>query len=469
MPGMNDFEFSFTKPQHHRVAARSEQTPRRILVLGNFSGQEYEEGVAKPISQRTIHALDIDTFAAVLGRIRPQIHLGAVGGSGAIPEVAISEIDDFHPDSLYRNLEIFRSLREMRRRLLDPATFAAAAAELMPNFTKASTGDDTGSVGGGFSAFIRDLVAPHIIPDADPRQEVYVELLDEAIRTQMSAVLHAPSFQAVESAWRGLDWLLTELEFGEELQLFVCDVTKEELLADLRGAAGQLEESEFYQLVVEKEIGTLGGREWAFFLGNYDFGHSADDVFLLAALGAIAEQAEAPFLAGAKAEVLGCRCLAECPDSSAWSVVDPADKARWASLRNSSHASWLNLALPRILMRLPYGSQTDAIESFAFEELTGDPDHESFLWGNPAFACSMLLARSFLDENGATRSGSLTLEGLPAFVYLVDDAKTMKPCAEVLLSERTGQEILKQGLIPLLSHRGHNGVSLLRFQSLAEF
>ncbi len=70
------------------------------------------------------------------------------------------------------------------------------SAELMPNFTKASTDDDTGSVGVGFSAFIRDLVAPHIIPDADPRQEVYVELLDEAIRTSKLIVACVSATQA---------------------------------------------------------------------------------------------------------------------------------------------------------------------------------------------------------------------------------------------------------------------------------
>jgi len=513
MSGMTDFEFNFTKPQLKRAAVRSAQIPERILVLGNFSGHKTIETEIKPISLRTIHALDIDTFDSVLARIEPRIHLEAVGDSGVSLDIEIDDLDDFHPDSLFQKLEIFDSLREMRQRLLDPVTFAAAAAELNPNLTKTDNDGDTGAAvvrdatispdqpdlreddaatlerllgkkssadidppsrrdlrgpgGGDMTAFIRDLVAPYIVPEADPRQEVYVESLDEAIRKQMGAVLHSPSFQAVESAWRGLSWLLTELELGEDLQLFVCDMTKEELLADLRGAAGRLEESEFYRLVIDKEIGTLGGRAWSLLLGDYYFGHSEDDVFLLAALGAIASRAGAPFLAGAKPEVLGCRSLADSPDPSAWTTDDPTDRKRWESLRKSLQASWLNLALPRILLRLPYGPQTDSIESFPFEELTSDPDHESFLWGNPAFACSLLFVRSLLGGSGSQLSESLALEGLPAFVIPQDGAKTLKPCAEVLLSERAGMTILARGLIPLLSHRDHNGVSIIRIQSLA--
>ncbi|MFH1843609.1 MAG: type VI secretion system contractile sheath large subunit [bacterium] len=510
MAGNIEFEFTFSQTHPDRNSSRTEQTPTRFLVLGNFSGCRRGEAAAGPISQRTLHQLDIDTFASVLTHLKPRIHLDSFGDNNTNLEIEIEEMDDFHPDGLFRKLDLFRSLREMRKRLLDPDTFTQAAAELDPGRAEAGHGTDeeadadqdgdaspapdqqapredssdtlerllgkkpaadaepspqqTISRGkAALTPLIRDLIAPYIIPEADPRQDVYVESVDAAIREQMRSVLHYPTFQAVESGWRGLDWLVSELEIGEELQLFACDLTKEELLADLRGTAGRLEDSEFYKLLIEKEIGTPGGRIWSFLLGDYSFGHSEDDVFLLAALGAIASRAGAPFLAGAKAEILGCQSLAENPDSSTWSVGDPADRERWASLRSSLQASWLGLALPRVLLRVPFGSRTDTIESFPFEELTGDPDHESFLWGNAAFACGLLLARDVLNQ-----SGNQLLEGLPAYVNDRENVKTMQPCAEVLLSERVGLEILQQGLMPLLSHRDRNVVSIMRFQSLAE-
>ena len=73
-----------------------------------------------------------------------------------------------------------------------------------------------------------------------------------------------------------------------------------------------------------------------------------------------------------------------------------------------------------------------------------------------------------LASRGGQPAGKQTLEGLPAYVHGRDDIKTMKPCAEVLLSERTGQQILERGLMALLSHRDRNAVSIIRFQSLAD-
>lgn len=508
MSGRMDFEFGFASPHARRESAPTPGTPARILILGNFSGRRSGEAVPEPISQRRLHALDIDTFDSVLSRLKPRIHLDDLGSGGAGFNFAIDELDDFHPDALFRRLDVFRSLRDLRRRLLDPATFPAAAAELGPQPTAedpaaeidADRDDDASAPGEGdadtlerllgrkpsadagsharretlhtggadLTSFIRDLVAPHVVPEADARQEVYVDSLDAAIRTQMRAVLHHPAFQAVEASWRGLDWLLRELELGEELQLFVCDVTKSELLGDLMSAADHLETSELYRLVVEQEIGTRGGRAWSLLLGDYHFGHSEDDVSLLSALGAVASQAGAPLLAGADAELLGSPSLAESPDPEAWTVDDPIARSRWDHLRNSLQSKWLGLVLPRVIMRLPYGPQTDPIESFPFEELTADPDHAAFAWGNGAFACALLLARTLLASDGSGQTDAPNIEGLPAYTFDGHDGKRLMPCAEVLLSDRAGREILERGFMPLLSHRNRNAVSIMRFQSLSD-
>ena len=499
MSGRIDFEFGFSRPQSSRAATRSQRDPTRILVLGNFSGRTSGEATSAPISTRPIQALDLDTFDGVLARLKPRIRLETAGDGGASCDLEIESMDDFHPDTLLRRLPAFRSLLDLRQRLLDPRTFAMAAAELTSGpgdgepEPPASPGESTGReddaatldrlLGGpaagdsrpvpttppearnkvDMTAFIRNLIAPHIVPEVDPLADVYVDSVDAAIQDQMRSALHDPAFQAVEAAWRGLEWLTTELELGEELQIFVCDLTKEELLADLQGAAECLDESEFFRLVHEQEAGTLGGRAWSLVLGDYYFGPSEDDVFLLAALGAVASRMGAPVLAGARADVLGCRSLVEAPDPATWTVEDNDDLDRWVGLRRSAQAPWLGLALPRVLMRLPYGSGADAVDSFPFEELAADPEHDSFLWGNSAYACTLHLVRGALGM-----SGTGTLDGLPAYVYQQDETKVLKPCAEVLLSDRTGRAILDRGVIPVLSHRDRNAVSILRIQSLAE-
>ena len=42
-----------------------------------------------------------------------------------------TDLDDFHPDNLYRQQPVFADLRDLRNRLLDPATSSAALAEVL--------------------------------------------------------------------------------------------------------------------------------------------------------------------------------------------------------------------------------------------------------------------------------------------------------------------------------------------------
>src|SRR6516165_8973613 len=46
-------------------------------------------------------------------------------------------------------------------------------------------------------------------------------------------VLHHPDFQALESTWRGLDWLLARTSKGGKVEVLLLDVSLAELSADL--------------------------------------------------------------------------------------------------------------------------------------------------------------------------------------------------------------------------------------------
>jgi type VI secretion system protein ImpC len=137
-------------------------------------------------------------------------------------------------------------------------------------------------------------------------------------------------------------------------------------------------------------------------------------------------------------------------------------------LRRAPVARWLGLALPRFLLRLPYGKNTDAIDSFAFEEMTTPPEHEWYLWGHPAIACAYLLGESFARYGWAMRPGAINeIDGLPAHVYKSDGESELKPCAEVLLTEEAAETLLDAGFMPLASIKGADRVRLVRFQSAA--
>jgi type VI secretion system protein ImpC len=101
--------------------------------------------------------------------------------------------------------------------------------------------------------------------------------------------------------------------------------------------------------------------------------------------------------------------------------------------------------------------------------MTPDRDHESYLWGNPAVACAMLIGGAHLEKGPDMEPGDLLdIEELPAHTWQEGDASRMKPCAEVLLGERAVQAILARGLIPVLSHGNSDRARVARFQSIAD-
>jgi type VI secretion system protein ImpC len=171
------------------------------------------------------------------------------------------------------------------------------------------------------------------------------------------------------------------------------------------------------------------------------------------------------FLAGAKPAILGCNSSAELADAHYWS--SGGDNTLWSSLRSSAVSAHIGLALPRVLGRLPYGEESEEIDSFPFEEMP-HRNHEDYLWANPAYACARMLAQSFSQSAWNMDPGdTLNLGILPAHNYTEDGESRLQACAELLLSESTMVAMLDQGLMPLISYRNQNTAVLGRFQSIA--
>jgi type VI secretion system protein ImpC len=283
----------------------------------------------------------------------------------------------------------------------------------------------------------------------------------------MRAVLHHPDFQALEAAWRAVDFLVRRLETGTELQLFLLDVPRTELAAadeDDGPRARALR-----RLVVEDASVTLGGVPWAVIAGNYTFDGSPKEVASLSTMARLVREAGTAFIAAASPRLLGCESLAATPDPHDWRRPDDAETPGWRRLRRSRDAEHVGLALPRFLLRLPYGKDSDPVDTFAFEELSESPAHEDYLWGNPAIACAALLGHAFSKQGWALRPGAVQeLADLPLYVEERDGDRTVKPCAEALLTLRAAEIILERGLMPLLSFKERDMVRLARFQSIRE-
>src|SRR3954447_12570835 len=64
--------------------------------------------------------------------------------------------------------------------------------------------------------------------------EEMIAQLDKKLSAQINEILHAPEFQQIESAWRGLKYLVFQSETDAMLKIRVMNVSKSELYRHLR-------------------------------------------------------------------------------------------------------------------------------------------------------------------------------------------------------------------------------------------
>jgi type VI secretion system protein ImpC len=157
---------------------------------------------------------------------------------------------------------------------------------------------------------------------------------------------------------------------------------------------------------------------------------------------AVCHDRDVSLLTGARPELAGCAHFAELSQPQENEFV-PCEDAReaWSALtRARDEGARLGLALPRFLLRQPYGASGEPLEHFAFEEILDASDHESFPWGNGVYLLVRALILDHAGERPAHPDGSIDVRDLPV-VYLEGDSprgveSRIKPTAEAWLSER---------------------------------
>lgn len=443
-----------------------EDAPMRLLLTGDFGGHTPRE----PLAARRPLRVDIDNVDALMRRIAPRLIL-EIGGTNV--DLDLSSLGAFHPDRLCDAISPLRTLREMRERLHAGSPPAAA-----------TTGDDHGALldrllgrtpdaraappSDPMQAWIHSLVAPHILPAMAVDQQA-LERVDTSLAEPLKALLHAPAFSALEAAWRGVHWLVNRLELNEDLQLHLLDATREELLAGVSGAQGGPSDSALGRLLGEPGAEETEGPRWSMIVGLFGVGPGADDLSLLAGLGAVAAAAGGPFVAAAEPALFGCNALADLPEPRQWQPLVGDAAQRWSALRHSALAPWIGLVAPRLLMRLPYGQATEPTEGFAFEEQPAMPLHHTLAWGPGSLAVALLIGQAFTESGWDFAPGQVQeVDDLPAYTFNLGGEAQLQPCAEAWLGERAAGALLEQGVMPLLSHRQRASVRLARVQSIAE-
>jgi type VI secretion system protein ImpC len=89
--------------------------------LGDFSGRANHRLLDARLSDRRPILIDRDNLDQVLASLDVEINLSLPAGE--VRGIQFTELNDFHSDRVYDRVGISESLKDVRRRLHDPATF----------------------------------------------------------------------------------------------------------------------------------------------------------------------------------------------------------------------------------------------------------------------------------------------------------------------------------------------------------
>jgi type VI secretion system protein ImpC len=152
-------------------------------------------------------------------------------------------------------------------------------------------------------------------------------------------------------------------------------------------------------------------------------------------------------------------------------IFQTPEYAAWRSLRESDDSRYIGLAMPRFLARLPYGSKTDPVEEFAFEEDTEGADSSKYSWANSAYAMATNITRAFKLYGWTSRIRGIesggAVEGLPTHTFPSDDGGVAMKCpCEISISDRREAELAKSGFMPLIYKKNSDFAAFIGAQSL---
>ena len=303
--------------------------------------------------------------------------------------------------------------------------------------------------------------------------EAMIAEIDKKLSDQINLILHHAEFQQLESAWRGLHYLVNNTETDEQLKIRVFNISKAELGKTLKRYKGTAwDQSPIFKRVYEEEYGQFGGQPFGCIVGDYYFDHGAPDVELLGEMAKVSASAHTPFIAAANPTLMQMGSWQELANPrDLTKIFTTPEYAAWRSLRDSDDAKYIGLAMPRFLARMPYGAKTNPVEAFNFEEDTANADHSRYTWANSAYAMAVNINRSFKQYGWCTRIRGIesggAVEGLPTHSFPTDDGGVDMKCpTEIAISDRREAELAKNGFMPLVHRKNSDFAAFIGAQSL---
>ncbi len=310
--------------------------------------------------------------------------------------------------------------------------------------------------------------------DAVRTIEAMIAALDKQLTEQVNKIIHHEDFQKLESAWRGLHYLVNNTETDEQLKIRVMNVSKQELGKTLKRYKGTAwDQSPLFKKLYEEEYGQFGGEPYGALVGDYHFDHTPPDVELLGELsklgrlGACAVHHRRQPERDADGVVAGARQPARSDQDLHHARNTPpggrcASRTTRATWRCACRASW---------RACPTAPRPSPVDEFDFEEDTAGATHAKYSWANAAYAMAVNVNRSFKTYGWCSRIRGIesggAVENLPTHSFPSDDGGVDMKCpTEIAISDRREAELSKNGFLSMIHRKNSDFAAFISGQSL---
>lgn len=299
--------------------------------------------------------------------------------------------------------------------------------------------------------------------DTEAMINARVAQIDHLVSVQLSEVLHHPDLQRLETCWRGLHFLLRRVRKAANVKVRVLNIGKKELLSQFQRERAR-NWSPIARKVLDHAAETPGAPAYTLLIGGFEIGRAPDDVELVEKMARLGAVAHVPFIAAAAPDLLGVASFTEIVDAEELNrTFEASAYLKWNSLRARPESRYVGLVLPGMMIRLPYGRDSNPVDEFNFEEGVDGADHSRFLWGSAAWALAARFAFDFERYGwfGAPRAAGDQGEipDLPVFPFCADEGDlAFRGPAEIAVNDARCLDLRNLGFIPLCQIAGSSSV-----------
>jgi type VI secretion system ImpA family protein len=465
------------------VPTPADGAPLRIVLMADFSGHANrgELATGDELAERRPKRVDGGDIEEMIERFEPSLRLPIAGGPEGL-ELAFEEFDDFAPERLIERVEFLEEFVDLADRVISgsdksvekvrgwaandagdwPPAPPSRASHVPPGDalsdwvslegTPSASDDD-----GDSDTWIERIVTRFVAGQADADSDRLAGLVAQAAAAGFRQVIGHPDYRALEAAWRGANFLLRRFKKTDRIELYLLDISAEELARDL-AEHDNLAESGLFKALAFEANGT-DAPPWSMLVSLFEFDFRPSAIDLLGRVSQLARTLGTTFLGGFTAD----------PTGADFALNSESEEA-WTSLRGLPEATLLGLATPRFLLRPPYGEAYQPLDKFPFEEYTTTPEPgtDAFLWANSSLLVATLIGQAFIKSGlELNLNESLNIGEMALFVTRNERDEELAYTVERTFPSSISERLTSLGLMGVLAVRGRDAVSLASIRSLS--